>query len=74
MSIKGNHFQFKTIRLLALTNMMEDRLDEFAVKQGERVFSEKIFEEGKNQVGLGDYQVRKWGGFHKHMTICFIGL
>jgi len=58
----------------SLSNMMEDRLDQLAVKQGERVFVEKIFEEGKNQVGMGDYQVRKWSGYHKHMAICFIGL
>lgn len=58
----------------SFTNMMEDRLDQLAIKQGERVFVEKIFEEGKNQVGLGDYQVRKWEGFHKHMAMCFIGL
>ena len=33
---------------------------------------ERIFEEGKNQIGMGDYQLRSWEGFHKHMTLCFL--
>jgi SRSO17 transposase len=58
----------------SLSNMMNLDLFELAKRQGQRVFIEKIFEEGKNQVGLGDYQVRSWDGFHKHLAIRFIGL
>ncbi|MCH7411827.1 IS701 family transposase, partial [Belliella sp. DSM 111904] len=53
-------------------NMHEDTLTKIAQRQGQRVFVERIFEEGKNQIGLGDYQVRSWEGFHKHMTLCFM--
>lgn len=41
-----------------------------AVAQAQRVFVERVFEEGKNIAGMGDYQVRSWDGFHKHMAIC----
>lgn len=58
----------------SLTNMCDLELLELAKRQGQRVFVEKIFEDGKNQMGMGDYQVRSWNGFHKHMAICFIGL
>jgi SRSO17 transposase len=58
----------------SLTNMVDLDLKELAYRQGQRVFVEKIFEEGKNQVGMGDYQVRSWDGFHKHMALCFLGL
>lgn len=39
------------------------RLLELARQQRYRVFVEKIFEEGKNQAGVGYYQVRSWSVF-----------
>lgn len=53
-------------------NMHQDSLHQIAARQGQRVFVERIFEEGKNEIGMGDYQVRSWEGFHKHMTLCFL--
>jgi len=53
-------------------NMHQDSLPRIAARQGQRVFVERIFEEGKNEIGMGDYQVRSWDGFHKHMTLCFL--
>jgi SRSO17 transposase len=58
----------------SLSNMIDLDLSELAKRQGQRVFIERVFEEGKNLVGLGDYQVRSWQGFHKHIAISFIGL
>ena len=34
----------------------------------------QIFEEGKNIVGMADYQVRSWTGFHRHMSLCSLAL
>ena len=45
-----------------------------AYMQGQRYFVEKTFKEGKNQVGMGDYQVRSWDGFHRHIAICMMAL
>lgn len=45
-----------------------------AFMQGQRYLVEKGFKEGKNQVGLGDYQVRSWQGFHRHMAISCLAL
>ena len=53
-------------------NMHRDSLLQIAQRQGQRVFVERIFEEGKNEIGMGDYQVRSWEGFHKHITLCFL--
>ena len=55
-------------------NMHQERLQKIAARQGQRVFVERIFEEGKNQVGMGDYQIRSWVGFHKHITLSCLAL
>jgi SRSO17 transposase len=31
---------------------------------------ETCFEDGKQYLGLGDYEVRSWRGWHHHMTLC----
>jgi SRSO17 transposase len=33
---------------------------------------ETSFEDGKQLVGMGDYQVRSWTGWHHHMTMCIL--
>ena len=33
---------------------------------------ETSFEDGKQLVGMGDYQVRSWIGWHHHMTMCIL--
>jgi SRSO17 transposase len=33
---------------------------------------ETCFEDGKQLVGMGDYQVRSWIGWHHHMTMCIL--
>ena len=48
-------------------------LEELAVLQGGRHFVERAFEDAKSHVGRGDYQVRKWQGWHHHMALGGIG-
>lgn len=45
-----------------------------AKAQAQRVFVERIFEEGKNITGMGDYQVRSWQGFHRHVALSSLAL
>jgi SRSO17 transposase len=33
---------------------------------------ETCFEDGKQHVGMGDYEVRNWRGWHHHMTLCIL--
>jgi len=33
---------------------------------------ESSFKDGKQLVGMGDYQVRSWEGWHHHMTMCIL--
>lgn len=50
----------------------ETPLAKFAQISGMRWPIESCFEEGKQQLGLGDYQVRGWVGWHHHMTLCIL--
>jgi len=58
----------------SLSNMHDDHIKELAQKQGQRIFVEQMFKEGKNQVGMGDYQIRGWNGFHNHMAISMMAM
>lgn len=50
----------------------ETKLSTFAWVSGMRWPIETCFEEGKQEIGLGDYQVRSWKGWHHHMTMCIL--
>lgn len=58
----------------SLSNMHDDHIIELAEKQGQRIFVEQMFKEGKNQVGMGDYQIRGWNGFHNHMALSMMAM
>jgi SRSO17 transposase len=37
--------------------------------QGQRYLVERVFQDGKNQCGMGQYQARGWRSWHHHMTM-----
>jgi len=39
---------------------------------GRRWVIEDCFEAAKGEVGLDDYEVRKWDGWHRHVTLCLL--
>jgi SRSO17 transposase len=39
---------------------------------GKRWPIEECFESAKGEVGLDDYEVRKWRGWYRHMTLCLV--
>ena len=47
-------------------------LQTFVWLSGMRWPLETCFEEGKQEIGLGDYQTRSWTGWHHHMTLCLL--
>ena len=58
-----------------LINAPEDtRLEVLARWQGQRFFVEQTFKNAKSHVGAGDYQIRKWRGWHHHMALVGLAL
>ena len=51
---------------------LDTPLATFVWLSGMRWPVETCFEHGKQEIGLGDYQVRSWTGWHHHMTLCIL--
>ena len=47
-------------------------LEELVRVAGTRWAIEECFEEAKGQVGLDQYEVRKWDGWHRHITLSML--
>lgn len=42
--------------------------------QAQRYFIERAFEDAKSELGMAQYEVRGWRGWHHHMTLCCMAL
>jgi SRSO17 transposase len=51
-----------------------ERLAELARVRGQRHQAEEVLQEGKGEVGLAQYEVRSWVGWHHHMTLALLAL
>ena len=49
------------------------RLNTFVWLSGFRVAIEQCFEENKSELGMDQYEVRKYPGWHHHMLTCMLG-
>jgi SRSO17 transposase len=57
-----------------LSNAREARRGQVAQVHGARHRVEELLREGKQEVGLGHYEVRSWVGWHHHMTLSLLAL
>ncbi len=58
-----------------LTNApAETPLERLVYMQGERYWVERTLQDAKSEVGMGQYQVRLWQGWHHHMAMVMMAL
>jgi SRSO17 transposase len=62
-----------TIRY-ALSNNLKASKHRLAFMHSQRYFIERSFQDMKQQLGLNEYQVRGYAGWHRHMAMCMMGL
>jgi SRSO17 transposase len=58
----------------ALSNARHEPLKTLVAVKGSRHTIEELFQDGKGEVGLGQYEVRSWVGWHHHMTLAMLAL
>lgn len=58
----------------ALCNDLKASKHRLAFMHSQRYFIERSFQEMKQQLGLNEYQVRGYAGWHRHMAMCMMGL
>jgi SRSO17 transposase len=52
----------------------ETPLKQLALMQAQRYWIERGFQDGKSEVGMGEYQMRTWRGWHHHMALVMIAM
>ena len=58
-----------------LTNKLNEKnWQRYGWLQGQRFWIEHAFHEAKSQLGMAQYQVRVWQGWHHHMTLVSLAL
>lgn len=59
----------------SLTNMtQEESWERLGWIQGQRYWIEHAFHEAKSQIGMAQYQVRVWKGWHHHISLACLAL
>jgi SRSO17 transposase len=59
----------------SLTNSLnQGSWERYAWMQGQRFFIEHAFHEAKSQLGMAQYQVRVWRGWHHHQSLVCLAL
>ena len=59
---------------LSNADYLETSMQRFAYMQAQRYWVERAFQEAKSELGMSDYQVRKWNAWHHHMALVMLSL
>lgn len=59
---------------LSNANYFDTSIHRLAYMQAQRYWVERAFQEAKSELGMSDYQVRKWNAWHHHMALVMLAL
>jgi len=59
---------------LSNADITKTPVKQFAFMQAQRYWIERSFQDCKSELGMSDYQVRKWNGWHHHMALVILAL
>jgi hypothetical protein len=59
----------------SLSNAAQDSAwEQLAYRQTQRFWIERAFQDAKSELGMADYEVRGWKGWHHHMALVCLAL
>jgi SRSO17 transposase len=71
----GKHSKVSEIKYSLSNGTLEDyTIEQFAYFQAQRYWVERNFDDAKNELGMSDYQVRKWKAWHHHHAIVLMAM
>ena len=72
--ISRNDTENKIKYSLSNADIATTPLKQFAYMQAQRYWVERVFQDSKSELGMSDYQVRKWNGWHHHMALVILAM
>jgi SRSO17 transposase len=72
--ISRNQSDNKIKYSLSNADYLTTSIQRFAYMQAQRYWVERAFQEAKSELGMSDYQVRKWDAWHHHMALVMLSL
>ena len=72
--ISRNQSDNKIKYSLSNADYLATSIQRFAYMQAQRYWVERAFQEAKSELGMSDYQVRKWNAWHHHMALVMLSL
>ena len=72
--ISRNRADNKIKYSLSNADSLATSIQRFAYMQAQRYGVERAFQEAKSELGMSDYQVRKWNAWHHHMALVMLSL